>query len=144
MKLEIADLATDEKKRLHGFKVLGVFPFYLKFIRVPVHVKLCKIREQIKKAAPNEAKMQDFYDYKVQEAITPLIIEYCTEALVNNRPFAFLFKLLLRRKIKACGHYHILNLYFTIQKFNEPAFFLAYYKLMKAEDGTLLKEAKLF
>ena len=142
MKLEIADIATDEKKRLRGFKVLGVFPFYLRYIRTGTHIQLCKIKEQIKLIAPDEPKISDFNDFKLQKKILPLVNTYCITALANNRAFTWFFKLLLKRKIATCGHFHILNLYLTIQKLNEPAFFFSYWKLIKMNENTLLKEEK--
>jgi len=139
MKLELADLATNESQLLKGFKVAGVFPFHLKYIRTDTHIQLCKIREQINLVAPDEANLADYYNSDLQSKIIPLINKYCVTALVNNRPFQRLFKFLLRRKIKACSHYHILNLYLTIHKLNEPAFFLSYWRLIKAPENTLLK-----
>jgi len=144
MKIEIADIATDEKKKLQGFKVLGVFPFYLRYIKVGTHIQLCKIKELIENVSGREEdmKVSNFYDSKLQEAVTPLIIEYCLIALLNRRLFCWFFKPLLKRKLQNCGHYHILNLYVTIHKLNEPAFFLSYWKLLRQKDNTLLKEEK--
>ncbi len=142
MKLEIADIATDEKKRLRGFKVLGVFPFYLRYIRTGTHIQLCRIKEQIHQICPEEPKITDFSDSKLQEKIIPLVNAYCVTALANNRAFTWFFKLLLRIKIRQCGHFHILNLYLTIFKLNDPGFFFGYWKLIKMKETTLLKEAK--
>ena len=139
MKLELADLATNESQLLKGFKVAGVFPFHLKYIRTDTHIQLCKIREQISILAPDEASLADYYNSDLQSKIIPLINEYCVTALVNNRRFKWFFRLLLKPKIKACSHFHILNLYLTIHKLNEPAFFLSYYRLIKAPESTLLK-----
>jgi hypothetical protein len=142
MQLEIADIATNEKKKLQGFKVGGIFPFYLKYIRTGVHIKLCKIQEQIHRISPNEPTINDFYNSEIQEKAIPLINKYCVTALVNDRPFAWFFRKLLYMKIKTCGHFHILNLYVTIRKLNEPAFFLSYWQLIKQTDNTLLKEVE--
>lgn len=142
LSLQLADIATNEKKLLKGFKVLGVFPFYLRYIRTDTHIQLCKIKEQLRQYKREEIKLSDFYDTELQEEIMPLINDYCVTALVNNRRFAWLFRLLLSRKIKACGHYHILNLYITITQLNEPAFFFSYWKLMTTSQSTLLKEVE--
>ena len=142
MKLEIANIATDEKKKLQGFKVLGVFPFYLRYIRTGTHVQLCRIKEEIALLTKEDPKVSDFHDSKLQEKLVPLVNDYCVTALANNRGFTWLFRLLLMYKIKKCSHYHILNLYFTISKLNEPAFFLTYWKLILQKDSTLLKEAE--
>lgn len=142
MKLELADIATNEKKKLQGFKVLGIFPFYLRYIRVDTHIKLCKIREQIREHYKGEVKLEHFHDSELQTKIVPLIIDYCETALNNNRFLSWFIRILLRRKLKACGHFHILNLFITITKLNEPAFFLSYWKLMTMEENTLLREEK--
>jgi hypothetical protein len=142
MKLEIADIATNEKKRLQGFKVLGVFPFYLKYITTKTHVKLCKIKAQIKAVSKDDIKVSDFYNYKLQEAVLPLINLYVLTALVNDRPFSWFYKKLLSKKLNTCGHYHLLNLYVTIHKLDDPAFFLGYWTLITQEDNTLLREVK--
>lgn len=142
MKLEIADIATNEKQQLQGFKVLGVFPFYLKYITTGTHIKLCKIKEQIQTLTSEEPKMSDFYNSELQEPLVPLINEYILTALVNDRILSWFFRWVLLRKLKTCGHYHILNLYVTIHKLDDPGFFLGYWKLMNQKDNTLLKEVK--
>lgn len=142
MKLQIADIATDEKKKLHGFKILGIFPFYLRYIKTGTHIQLCRIKEQIHQSSPDEPKISDFNDSKLQEKVIPLVISYCVTALANNRAFTWFFKFLLKRKVSNCGHFHILNLYLTIQKLNEPAFFFTYWKLIKMKENMLLKEEK--
>jgi len=140
LQLDIADIATNEKKLLKGFKVLGVFPFYLRFITTGTHIQLCKIREQIRATHPDEIKLDDFYDSKLLEKVIPLINQYCVKALVNGRFLGVLFNILLKYKVKRCSHYHILNLYLTITKLNEPAFFLSYWKLILMKTNTLSKE----
>jgi len=141
MKLELADIATDEKRKLNGFKVFGIFPFYLKYVKVITHNRLCKIREMINEVSPDEPKFEDFYNSKLQDKVIPLILKYCQVALVNNRKFSWFFNWVLKRKLKECGHYHILNLFLTIKNLDEPAFFLSYWKLIKLQDNTLLKAA---
>lgn len=140
LELQIADLATNEKKRLRGFNVLGLFPFYIRYITVGTHVKLCKIRAKIRQISANDTTLMDFYDADLQEKITPLILEYCKTALVNGRLFSWFFSFFLSQKLKRCGHYHIFNLYVTLHKLNEPAFFLSYWQLIKQKENTLLKE----
>lgn len=141
MKLEIADIAINEKHKLNGFRVLGIFPFYLKYIRTDTHIELSKIKEQIQQIT-KEPKTNDFYDSKIQEKATPLINKYCVVALVNRRMFGWFFRFLLNRKIKACSHQHILNLYSTILSLDQPAFFLSYWKNLNQKDNTLLSEVK--
>ena len=137
MKLELADIATNEKHKLNGFKVLGIFPFYLRYIRTDKHIQLSKIREQIQQVT-KEPKVSDFDNYEIQKKSIPLINDYCVTGLINNRLFGWAFKLLLKRKIKSCSHSHILNLYVMIQKLDDPGFFLAYWRALNRKDNTLL------
>lgn len=143
MQLELANIATDEKKRLQGFRVLGIFPFYLRFISTGTHITLCGIKTRIQ-SLTDEPKISDFNDLELQTKLVPLLNDYIVTALVNKRKFGWFFRWVLMNKIKRCGHFHILNLYATIQKFNEPAFFLSYWKSINQKDNTLLKEAKQF
>ena len=140
MKLEIADIATNEKKRLNGFKVLGVFPFYLKYITTKTHIQICRIKEEIHMISGDEIKVSDFYNSELQAQVIPLINQYIVTALINNRNFGWLFKIFLLRKLSKCGHSHLFNLYMTIHKLDEPAFFFGYWKLITKVDHTLLKE----
>jgi hypothetical protein len=142
MKIELADIATNEKRKLNGFRVLGVFPFYLKYITTGTHIKLCKIREQIQSIVDGDPEINDFYDYKIQSKSVPLINEYVVTALVNSRWAGWIYKFFLKRKLKRCGQSHILNLFITIQQLDEPAFFFSYWKLINQKDHTLLKEVK--
>lgn len=141
-KLGIANIALDAKQRLNGFKVLGVFPFYLKFIRTSTHIKLCVIRESIQAIHSGEINISDFYNSELQRKLRPLIIRYCLTGLLNDRFLSFAIRPFLSRRLKACGHFHILNLFLMIQKLDEPAFFLTYWRLIKRIDSTLLKEEK--
>lgn len=145
MKIELADIATNERKKLDGFKVLGVFPFYLRYITTRTHIQLCKIKEELKnvEAVKGHApEVYDFYNAKLQEQVTPLINKYVLTGLLNNRAFSFLLKPFLYRKIKQCSHKHILSLFATITKLGEPAFFLSYWNALMIEDHTLLKGQK--
>jgi len=141
MKLELADIATNEKHLLKGFKVFGIFPFYLKFIRTDTHIQLSKIKEQVQQIT-KDPKISDFDNSEIQEKATPLINKYCIIGLINNRSFGWAFRILLKRKVEGCSHYHIMNLYAMIQKLDDPGFFLAYWKALNRKDNTLLSEVK--
>lgn len=141
MKLELADIATNEKHLLNGFKVLGLFPFYLRYIRVDTHIRLSKIREQIQQIK-EDPSVDDFYNSEIQATAMPLIYNYCVTALVNNRILGWFFRFMLFRKVKTCSHSHILSLYIMVQKLDQPAFFLTYWKELNRNDNTLLSEEK--
>jgi hypothetical protein len=141
MKLDIANIATNEKMKLEGFRIFGIFPFYVRYITTRTHIRLCSLREQIQQYT-EEPKISDFYDFKLQKKVIPLIHRFILIALVNGRPFGWLFTFLLCLKLKRCGHYHIWNMFLMIHKLNEPAFFLSYWKLINLKENTLLREAK--
>ena len=141
---QLANIAADESHVLNGFKVLGCIPFHLKYITVRTHIILCKIRSRLQqlKEGEEEIKSNDFYDADLQQKILPLVEEYCMTGLLNNRKLSFLFIPFLRAKLRRCSHSQIWNIYMTIFKLNEPAFFLSYWKLIMTVDNTLLKEAE--
>lgn len=140
MKQDIANVVTKARLRLNGFKVLGAFPFHLSYITTNTHIKLCAIREQIRLASPEQPKADDFYNAKLMAALKPLVEDYCVTALLNSRVLSFLMKPFLKYKISRCGHQHLWNVYMTVYKLNEPAFFLSYWNQMIQVDNTLLKE----
>lgn len=141
MKEDLADITINEKHELKGFKVLGVFPFYLTYIRTDTHIQLSKLRSKIQEIT-KEPKINDFYDPEIQQKALPLINEYILLALLNNRKLSWFFRFPLMQKIKSCSHKQLLGLYLTIQKMDEPAFFLAYWKLLNLKDNTILSEVK--
>ncbi len=141
MKEQLADIASNEAHKLNGFKVLGVFPFHLKYITVRTHVQLSKIRAQMQALKGGDEPINDdFHNPELQEQLVPLLVDYCTLGLLNNRRFSVLLRPFVKRKVAACAYSHILNLYVTIFKLNEPAFFLSCWKLITMKDDTLLKE----
>jgi len=142
MKEQIADIVTGTSKQLQGFKVLGIFPFYLKFITTGTHIKLAKIRAQIDALTESEPKVSDFTDPELMAKIKPLMDDYILTGLLNGRAFSWFFYFLLKRKIKECSHAQILNLFLVIQSLNEPAFFFTYWNLITKKDHTLLREVK--
>ena len=141
MKKQIANIATDEKFRLEGLRILGVIPISVSYIQVSTHIKLCKIKEEIKKVKLS-GSLEDFYNPKIQEGLLPLVAEYCVTALCNEKRYSFLIKKLIRKKVMKNSHAGILNLMMTIQKLDEPAFFLTYCKMLMQADNTLLQEEK--
>ena len=142
MELDIADLATNEKHLLKGFKVVGIFPYHLAYITTKTHIRLSRIRAQIRALGVKEPTIEDFYNAELQEKAEPLIEDYLLTGLVNSRSFGRIFRYLLRRKLKRCSHYHYLNLYAMIHKLDDPSFFLAYWKFLLIKDDTLIKEEK--
>lgn len=141
MELDLANIAINEKKRLKGFKVVRIFPYYLRYITTGTHIQLCAIKAEILLLTKGkEPSRDDFYNPELQASIMPLINKYIVVGLVNRRPCKWFFQFLLNKKIKRCGHNHILNLFLTLHKLNEPAFFLSYWNLITQVDNTLLKE----
>lgn len=141
MKIELADIATNDKQLLKGFKLFGIIPFYVGYIKTGTNIRLCKIKEELRMiVGENGPTLSDFDNADLQTKAIPLINKYCATALCNGRN-RFIYWALLR-KIKQCGHSHILNLYLTIYKLNEPAFFFTYWRMILKIDNTLLKEER--
>lgn len=152
MKLELADIATNEKHVLKGFKVLGVFPFYLKYIRVDTQIQLSAIHSEINKITNKEASLDDFNNLEIQSKFAPLFKKYCLTGLVNssNKDYGtikeFIYKKLvlnkLNKKIEQCGYKQLFSLYSTIRQLNEPAFFFTCWKDLRRKENTILSEEK--
>lgn len=141
MRKQIADISLDESYRLKGFRILAVFPLSVSYIKVSTHIELCKIREQIKEVCGN-GELADFYNPQIQAKSLPLVAYYCATAICNRRWYLLPLKGMIKRKIQNNSHAGILNLMMTIQKLDEPAFFLTYCKLLTQPDGTLLREGE--
>ena len=139
--VELADIATNEKHRLNGFRVLGIFPFYLKYIRTDTHIKLCGIKAEIQNIT-KDPKLSDFQNPEIQRKALPLINKYCVTGLINNRFLGWILKYFVARKVKSCSHKHIHNLYVMIHKLDDPTFFLPYWSDLNLVDHTLLSEVK--
>ena len=85
MKLELANISTNEKHKLKGFKTLGLFPFFLGYIRVDTQIQLSAIQNDIEKISKKEASIEDFNNLEIQSKFVPLFKKYCLTALVNRR-----------------------------------------------------------
>lgn len=140
---KLSDIATDTKEELKGFKVLGIFPFYLNYIKTKTQIKLCGIKDKIQKIkGDSEPNINDFYDKDLRFKTEHLINDYITIALINNRLFGFLLKPLLKIKVKECSHRQKFLLYSKILELSEPSFFLGYWNHLMIKDHTILKEEK--
>lgn len=144
MKLELSVLASDKAIRLRGFRIAGVFPLHLKYMRMRTHIDLCGIQAQIQALKSTEDKSTEldaFYNQQIQEALYPLICEYIAVALCNSRFFLVTFvKWFLLRRIKQCGYIHIYSLYSIIIKLDDPSFFLDVWTHLQRSENTLLRE----
>lgn len=140
---KLSDIATDTKEELKGFKVLGVFPFYLNYIRTKTQIKLCGIKDKIQ-AVKGEEKVSenDFHDYELRLKTEPLINKYIITALINKRFLGFLLKPLLAIKVRECSHRQKFMLYSKIVELSDPSFFFGYWKHLMIKDHTILKEGK--
>lgn len=152
MKLELANIATNEKHKLKGFKTLGLFPFFLSYIRVDTQIQLSAIQNDIEKISNKEPSIDDFNNLEIQSKFVPLFKKYCLTALVNRRNEnlkgvkKWIFdKFILSKlisKIDECGYKQLFSLYSMIRQLNEPAFFLACWKDLKRKETVILSEEK--
>lgn len=158
MELQLADIATNEKHLLKGFKVLGVFPFYLNYIRVDTQIQLSKIQTQIEKVSEKKASIDDFSNSEIQEKFVPLFKNFCLTGLINfkdrdrenrqeySRISEWAFNKFvvkkLTKKINECGYKQLYSLYAMIRKLNDPSFFLACWSDLKRKENTKLSVEK--
>lgn len=138
---KVANIFTDKKEKLIGFKIMGVFPFYLSFIRLPVHIELCLLQEKIQalKGDEVEASMNDFYDAELLKKITPLLYEYCTIGLINNRVIGFLLYPFIKRKVAQCSIRQVHGMYRKIKELSDPAFFFDIWMHLMKKNHIILK-----
>lgn len=140
---KLSDIATDTKEKLNGFKVLGIFPFYLNYIRTKTQIKLCGIKDKIQKIqGDKKPDINDFYNYDLRKKTEPLLNEYITTALLNSRFLGFILKPILKLKVKECSHRQKFLLYSKILELSDSSFFLGYWNHLMIKDHTILKEGK--
>lgn len=139
---DISDIVTNQKKKLQGFKILGVFPFYSQPTNVKTHVQLCRIKNELQKIKTDEIKISDFSNYKLQSKIYPLILEYCLLALLNDRNLSFLYKPILKHKLSKSTYKQLCDLFNHFIKLNEPAFFFSIWNYLMLKNDTILKVEK--
>lgn len=138
---KIAHISNDVVGKIEGFKVLGVIPFYLKYIRIPVMVELAIILDKIKELkGDSEVTIDDIFDSKLMSKTMPLMFEYVTVGLVNNTFLGKLFKPFIKRKVKECSAEQLRSLYIVIQNLSNYAFFFDMYKHMTIKTHVVLRE----
>jgi hypothetical protein len=138
---KIAHISNDVAGKIEGFKVLGVIPFYLKYIRIPVMVELSVILDRIKEIkGDSDVTIDDIFNSKLMVEIMPLMFEYVTVGLVNKTFLGKLFKPLIKRKVKQCSAEQLRNLYIVIQNLANYAFFFDMYKHMTIKTHVVLRE----
>lgn len=135
---ELGNIIDDAKKELKGFKLFGIFPFYVNYIGFRTHIKLCVIKEKIQSLS-KEPSNADFDNSELQKQLYPLMVNYITTALINKRPLYYIFKPFVKYKVSQSSHASILNMYINITKLDDPSFFLLYWKLILRKDNTILK-----
>lgn len=152
MELELGNIATDEKHKLTGFKILGLFSFFLNYIRVDTQIQLSAIQNEIEQITDKEASIDDFNNHEIQSKFVPLFKKYCITGLINRRDnklgrikkwfFDKFITSKIESKIDECGYKQLFSLYSMIRNLNEPAFFLACWKDLKRKDHTILSGEK--
>jgi len=144
MREQLADIAANDPVRLKGFKVLGIFPFHLRYLTARTHIRMCKVRAQMQALLPEgqeEPTVNDFYNPTVQEPLLPLLFKYCMIGILNQRPFGWVLVPFIYLKLRRSSQRQIWQMYMTLYKMAEPAFFFSYWKMVHMKDNTLLKEA---
>jgi hypothetical protein len=143
MKQKLSKIVLEKKEKLYGFKILGVFPFYLKYITLATQIELCAIQDKIIQLKKGEkASIDDFYNHDLMLQSKDLIFEFCTVGLINDRFLGSILRPLIELKIKKCGHRHIHSIYAKLFELRDPSFFLDYWTHLQRSDSTILKEEK--
>lgn len=138
---KIASIANDDKELLNGFKIFGVFPFYLKHIRTGVQIEICSIRDEIQEIKGNrEVSLNDFYNTDLMKNTKPLIDKLIAKALINKRVFGWFLYPFILKKVKECNFKQINGLYKKIVELSDATFFLGCYHHLTLKDHTILKE----
>ena len=142
-KEKIATITKDKKELLSGFKVLGMFPFYVKYLRGETKIDLSLIQAKIRAANGGGDVYEDtLIDNAKLKYIIPLIEEYLTIGLINSRFLGKLFKFFIKQKVKSCSEEQKSGLYVMLYKLQDASFFLSYFRHLVQKEHTILKEVK--
>jgi len=137
---ELAALSTKGAERIVGFKIGGLFPLSLNFIRVDTHIQLCAIKSQIHALTPEDANpLEQFHNPDFQSKYAPLLLKYLEIGLLNNRRFGWLMRPFLRRHLSRLSYFEILFKYFQIVQKDDPAYFFVVWTSLRRTDNTLSK-----
>ena len=137
---ELASLATKGEERIVGFKIGGLFPLSLRFIRVDVHIQLCAIKSQIHALTPEDVNpLEQFHNPEFQSKYVPLLLKYLEIGLLNGRYISWLIRPLLRHHLSRLSYYEILFKYFQIVQKDDPAYFFVVWTSLRRTDNTLSK-----
>ena len=137
---KLGNIAVNNKSLLNGFKILGVFPFYLNYIRVDTNIDIALLKIKLRKIKGEETPtIDDFYDPILLQKIKPIIDELITVALINNRFLGFLLKPFVKLKVRQCSHRQIFLLYKKIVELSDGGFFLTYWIEMMKKSHVILK-----
>ena len=138
---KIAKIFNKDKELLNGFKILGIFPFYLKHISMPVQIKILALKDLLREIkGDSEVDVNDFYTTELMRKSMPIIFDIITTGLINGRKLGSLLYPFIRAKVKECSHEQIHGLYSKTTELSDPGFFLSYYQHMTKKDHTILKE----
>lgn len=122
---EVVNLITDNYDELTGFKIFGIFKFYLNDLKVKTVTELCGIRLEIQKVQKELNIEEDILDPINMKKVIPLYVEYCLVGLINGRTYLYPIKYFLKRKIENLSWTNIYNIYAKLfQKTNVGFFFL--------------------
>ena len=140
---ELASLATKGEERIVAFKIGGIIPLSLRYLRVDVHIELCAIKSQINALTPEGTDHASrFYDATFQRQYYPLLLRYLEIGLLNNRSLSWLIRPFLKRHLKSLSYYEILFKYFQLASKDDPAYFFVVWTALHRLDITISKVEK--
>ena len=121
---EVVNLIVDNDDELYGFKIFGIFKFYLNDLKVKTVAELCGIRQQIQETQKKLTLVEDMLDASNMQNVIPLYIDYCLVGLLNNRKYLYILKPFLKKKLENLSWSNIYNIYAKLfEKTNIRFFF---------------------
>ena len=139
---KMAAIALKKGEELEGFKILGIFPFYVKHLSMTTQIKICEIRDILQELRDSEGDvtLNDFYNTKQLKKALPYIHKLITKGLINSKWYNYFLYPFLLSKVKNCSNIDLKLLYEKLLEKADPSFFLSCYHHMTTKDHTVLKE----
>lgn len=136
---EVVNLIVDSNDELHGFKIFGLFKFYLNDLKVKVVAELCGIRQEIQNIQKDLKTDEDVLDPINMNKVIPLYIDYCLIGLINDRKYLYPIKPFLRKKLENLSWLNIYNIYEKLFQKSNLYFFFRLSLQTKVQNREIIK-----
>ena len=140
---ELASLATNGIEDVVGFKIGGIIPLSIRYIRTNVHIQLCAIKAEIRALTGDaECTLPQFYDEELQKKYLPLLLKYLEIGLLNDRSCSWIVRPFLSRHLRKLSYYELFFKYFQLASKDDPAYFFVVWTSLHRMDNTISKVEK--